>query len=328
MNEEEKKITDKLLSFKNEFTPIKVDKKTESEFVNKVRERLNNSIRCKSKIEPLLKNEETFNKSAGKIYFYLEDDEICSMCTSGLISCPKNSKGYKLFPRYDEDLNAIVTDKLPCEYLVDKNEKLANIIISDVVKDEIYMTSSRLLRSVQNKENKSLKDCENLIYSIIKLQKQFLKDKTNTGYMFYAINDENLASKMLEFTCYYFASKKYQCAYIKLDNLFEDLKSYNFQVKEKSEYDFYKILNVPVLCIENINLLEKRFYKEEMLTKYLYPLIKKRNENGKLTFASLSQDKTVSQLSNAWFYKMDVQSEATEMMNDIFEKKKIKDIVI
>ena len=65
-----------------------------------------------------------------------------------------------------------------------------------------------------------------------------------------------------------------------------------------------------------------------MLTKYLYPLIKKRNKNGKLTFASLSQDKTVNQLSNAWFYKMDVQSEATEMMNDIFEKKKIKDIVI
>lgn len=328
MNEEEKNITDKLLSFKNEFTPIKVDEKKEEEFISKVKERLNNSIRCKSKIEPLIKNEETFNKSAGKIYFYLEDDEICSKCVKGLIGCPKNTKGYKLFPRYDKDLNAIVTDKLPCEYLLDKNEKLNNIIICDILKDDIYSTSSKLLRNIKNKENKILKDCENLVYSLIQLQKQFLNDKPNTGYVYYSINDEKLSLDMLKFTCYFFASKKYQTAYIRLDNLFEDLKSFNFQVKERSEYDFYRIANVPVLCIENINLLEKRFYKEEMFITYLYPLIKKRHENGKITFASLSQDKTISQLSNSWFYKMDVQSDARDLMSEIFEKKKIKDIVI
>lgn len=310
-------------------TSIHIDENVKKEYSNRIKEKLSTNIRCKSKINPLLKDEDTFNNSIADIDEYLQDEEICSLCVNGLKECPKKIKGYILNPKFDEYFNRIAMDKVPCKYLVDKLKALDKITPCNVSKEYIYQTSSQLLKNIQTTDgDKTYKDSKTLVYTILKLYKQFSIEKKNQGIVFYSINDDHLASNILRFACYLFASKGYRCSYIRLEDLFDNLKDFEYVVKDNAEHDLRIMASVPVLCLEDINLLQKRFYKEEMFVKYLYPLIKARNENGKITFASLSQDKTVSQVSNSWFYKMDQQADATNIMENLFVKKKIKDIII
>mgnify|MGYP007108761036 CR=1 FL=1 len=307
----------------------KVDEKTENEFFMKVRELLDYSFRCKSLVKPLLKTEKTFRNSAADIYLYIKDDEICSSCTRGYSLCPKAAKGYRLYPRYDEDIDAIVMDKIPCEYLRNKQRTLNNIFPCDCQYDRIYNESSLLLRQIQNRKSSSeLKDSETLVNRILFSYREFSSEKKNKGIVFYSPSAPVLADRLLMFACFLFASKGIKTSYVKMDSLFRCLNDKDFQVSDMAKRDYSRLLSVPVLCLEKLNLFERRFFSEDCIVNYLYPLLKKRNENGKITFASLNQDKAVSYLANSWFYHLDQQAEAREDMDEIFEKKRIRDISI
>ena len=305
----------------------KVAEKTEREFILKVKQLLDYSFRCKSKVKPLLKTENTFSHSVGDIYLYLKDDEICSSCTKGYASCLKKAKGFCFSPRYDEDIDAIVMDRIPCEYLRNKEKTLNNIFPCDVAYDAIYDQSSLLLKQIQMRKTPSqLKDCEILVNEILLRCRDFSSEKKNRGILFYSQSAPLLPRRLLMFASYLFASKGKKVSYIQLHSLFKCLKDKDFQVSQMARRDLSLLLSSEVLCLENINLFERRFFTEEDLLQYLYPLIQSRNQNGKITFACLSQDKTASSLANSWFYKMDQQTSARESMESIFEKKRIKDI--
>lgn len=310
-----------------DFVTPQVDEKSKKDFHDKVEKMLNYSFRCKSKISPLLKNEQVFDNSLGDIYLYIKDDDICSLCTKGFSSCPKDSKGYRLSPRFDEDLNAIVCDNVPCEYLKKKDKTMDNIFPRDKSYETIYYQSSLLLKQIRNRENPNqLKDCESLVSSVLSIYGNFQKKIAAKGLAFYSNNSTILSTRMLMFSCYLFASKGIRCSYVLLHELFKCFNDKDYQVKEIAQRDFRILMDVPVLFLENINLFERRFYPQQFLSQYFYPLIKKRCEKGKLTFASLSQDRSLDALANSWFYQMDEQSDVREMMNALFDRKRIKDI--
>lgn len=307
----------------------KLDEKTRQAFLEKVKGMLDYSPKAKSRILPLLKDEKTFSNSVADIYLYLQDQKICSMCTKGLKTCPKKACGYYLCPRYDEDINAIVMDNIPCEYLKAKNRSLDLIFPCDIPSDSIYASSSKLLTQIQSRKSKNeWKDTENMVYEIVSRQRNYSKDKMNQGLVFFSIHGEEIARRLLMFAAYAFASKGIKVSYVKLDSLFFCFKDKDYQVVEMAQSDYRRLLSVPVLCLEHINQFERRFYSEEFLVRYLYPLILARNKAGMITFASLSQDKTIDALGNSWFYRMDQKAEVIDAMESMFEKKKIKDLIL
>lgn len=320
MNNEIKKISTDIVS-------PKVDEKTEKEFLDKVRQLLDYSFRCKSKVKSLLKTENTFPHSVADIYLYIKDDEICSSCTNGYAGCPKKAKGFCLSPRYDEDIDAIVMDRVPCEYLRNKDKTLNNIFPCDISYDSIYDESSLLLKQIRTRTSSNqLKDCEVLVNQVLLLCRNFSNQKKNKGLLFYSQSAPLLPRRLLMFTSYLFASKGKRVSYVQLHSLFKCLKDKDYQVCQLAQRDFSQMLSVDVLCLENINLLERRFYSQEEILQYLFPLIQARNQSGKITCGCLSQDKTPSSLANSWFYRMDQQVSARESMEELFEKRRIKDI--
>lgn len=324
-------MSDKLddLKISSDYFCPKVDENTRRAFLEKVKGMLDYSPKAKSKIIPLLKDDDTFSNSVADIYLYLQDQKICSMCTKGLKTCPKKANGYYLSPRFDEDINAVVMDNIPCEYQKAKNRSLDLIFPCDIQSDTIYASSSRLLTKIQTRKSKNeWKDTEAMVYEIVSRQRNYSKDKLNKGLVFFSIHDELLARRLLMFSAYAFASKGIPVSYVKLDSLFFCFKDKDYQVAEMALNDYRRLLYVPVLCLEHINQFERRFYSEEFLVKYLYPLLLARNKAGKITFASLSQDKTIDAIANSWFYRMDQKSEVLEAMESMFEKRKIKDLIL
>lgn len=304
---------------------IKIINSANDDFALKVKELYSLDIRAKCVLSRMLKTDNTFSNSLGDIYEYMMDSKVCQKCPGKLSKCPKNVKGYIQNPFYDKYSDEIRLSLLPCEKKAKEEEVLSRIspsyIDTRILKDE----ASTLLKWMDNPVNdKQLKDTKSYLSSIVRIVKNFDKEKFQQGYLFYSINSYDLSRKILLATGYLFASKGYQVSHIDLPSLFERLKYVSSDPKDDDFLDFKKACKTDCLLLEGVDRLS--YLSDEIKTKYLVKMIEERNKVGKITFFAFEKDISLASALKSMLYHQEKYGQLLEILESLALRKTIKDL--
>jgi hypothetical protein len=292
---------------------------------DEVRKLLKEDIRSLDAIRRLCKSSETFTNSCGNLYTYLMDQKICNVCDGKLFHCPKKTQGYQKILQYDNIRDEIKCSVGECTYLHSLLSILDRIYPSSIATMDTYRCFISIHQQYSKLQNRQgmcdtgrliFKDTLNLVHS--------LNDgKYHAGYCIHSINSENLSKKILKAICFIFAKSGYSCSYVDLNNTLRCFYDKDWRTQESAEQTMRWINDVPVLFLEDIQNIP--YLSNDILMKYLYPLIRRRHEKNKLTFASINSSLGIEKVIGSKFRSTDVYQEVRELLPDIMETYNIKD---
>jgi hypothetical protein len=296
------------------------------QFQESLQARLAKDIRAQSLLNPLLKSDQTFDRSLGDIYLFLEDRKICAACPESLSSCPKEAQGYRQTPTYDADKDQIVLVPQPCPYLKEKIKRIANIWPAVSQSYAVYNDASRFLLTLRERKNRDqLADSAKALKAILSLQSGWDKKAVQPGLAFYSINGFSLSHSLLATVTLLFASSGVKVGFLSMPMLFNDLSDFSYESQQLARNMLAEAAQLPVLCLDDFTLPTRKM-PQDALIKDLLPFIRSRNCPGKLTFFSMSQDKTPVTIASTLYRGLDQQGLVLEAFRDIAKKLTIKDL--
>lgn len=242
---------------------------------------LKEDVGALAKIRPLLKNEETLDRSLGEVYIYLADRKRCEKCTGSLSQCPRDKKkGYHLAPFYDKNENRIRYAEAACPYLLEVDKILSQINPCDCTPYVLYSDSSTLLSSLLSGDN--IRKQQGLSKAFLFALKDIEEAKNNRkGFAFTTPEGgERLSSSLLRLISYQYAKAGKKVSYIDMRlfyHLFRNGESFY-----RTYLDYQVALASDVLLLENVNKMG--YLEEEYAVKYLIPLLESRKKSGKILY--------------------------------------------
>lgn len=300
-----------------------------------VNQALSLNIRARTAVNKLLKTDKTFDNSLGDIYEYIKNLSDCNNCSGKLFECPLKDKGYIIDIYYDEDLDRIFTKRIQCKYLLSLQPILENIKISNIDPLNIYIDSSKFLANLFNAKPDMYLDIKSATRIIANSIKTYSKEKENKSYAFHGISDKNISKLLLELASFNHAKAGQKVAYFDTVDLYKYINDYS--VDQEWRDDFFKtVCKVPVLCLQNFDLYpnSKTFdlYKNlgininyQVAKDKLYQLLQARNKEGKVTYISLDDSKTISNKLKASFKGDERLNEIISLFNKLNNIVEIKD---
>jgi hypothetical protein len=262
----------------------------------------------------------------GDIYLLLEDRKVCAACPESLSGCPKEAQGFQRFPTYDADKDQIVLVPQPCPYLKEKNKRIANIWPAVSQSYSVYNEASRFLLTLKARKNRDqLSDCAKALKAILSLESGWDKKAIQPGLAFYSINGFSLSHDLLATVTLLFASAGEKVGFLSMPMLFNDLSDFSYESQHLAKTMLAEAAALPVLCLDDFSFPTRKI-PQDALIKDLLPFIRSRNCPGKLTFFSLSQDKTPVSIASTLYRGLDQQGLVLEAFRDIARKITIKDL--
>lgn len=327
---DEGKRNNKLVSMKEQFGSDELDLISEEEIdllEGKVRGMLKEDIRSLSEVKRYIKSEETMRNSLGFLYSYLVSQKKCENCQGKLRFCPQPIKGYHESIRYDEDRDVITASRTPCSYEVERQSILNRITPCDRTRKSIYEDMISLVDALMVKESfAKMKDSGACLLSITKAIKALKNGKKVTGASFFGINGASLPNALLAFAAYSASKAGLRVAYLHTGTFFNALRDFNYDEKALAEKDYVLAKKADVLILENFTSYP--YLPIEMQNKYLFPLLKEREKNGKLTYLSLSSSYFPKFIVLKALNGLDCKQEGADIIEKIAPLATIKDFDI
>ncbi len=313
---------------KNYPTKISLDEKDSDMLTDEVNRLVKEDLKAMLEIRKLLKTDETYSNSIGNLYFYLMDKKVCDTCCGKLSSCEKKNIGYQYRLTYDSERDEIKPVWMECSLMKNALSILGRIHPTTIPVFDSFICFNQFLSAYSDVNNrKKMIDVSNLIFSdTVKKIHDFDKNAHQTGYAIYALNSETLAKRVMKAICFMFAKSGFHVGYMNLNQMFENLQSRDYSLKEDAIPQFNQVCSVPVLFVEDI--LDLPFMNNAFLTEYFLPLLKARSEVGKLTYCNLSSNVSLENSISNRFRQTDHYKEAKELVKSIFMTRNIKDFDI
>ncbi len=270
--------------------PLAMNKDDLSRLRERVSLMLKQDVGALGKIRPLIKTEETLDRSLGEVYAYLADRKKCAKCTGSLFECPRKKQGYHLSPFYEKYDDRIRYAETACPYLVEVDSILSRIDPCDCTPNLLYSDSNTLLSSLLSGDN--IRKQQGLSKVFLYALKDIEEDGKGRrkGYAFTTPEGgKHLSGSLLRLIGYHYAKAEKKVSYINsmlFMHLFRKGGAYAVTVN-----DYRIAMNSEVLLIEDID--EMPFLEEENVVKYLLPLFESRKKEGKITYLSFSSSQHV-----------------------------------
>jgi hypothetical protein len=304
---------------------VSISSHDSSDLLDDVRSMLKNDVKSLAEVRKFIRTPQTFENSAGNIYFYLKDKEICSQCSGKLSLCPKKNFGYELKLVYDKERDEIKTALKECPYMKNALAILNHISPNSIPIFQPFLIFNKILNNYADPANRaSMKDVSNLIFNdTLEKIHSYDANKTHLGYAIYSINSVNLSKNVMKAMAFMYAKSDFHVAYMDAKSIFENLQSRDFSVKEQTEAIYEKYCYSPILFIEDI--FDLPYMSGPFASEYLYPFLKARNEKGKITYCNLTANSSLVNFLSLKFRQTDLYDEVKELVKKIFVTKNIKD---
>lgn len=260
---------------------------------NDVAAKLNKDMRLNLTVRKLCKTEQTFDRSLGSLYDFLNDHALCGLCKHQVLTCPKGKyRGYQLALEYDEASDSIQSHWITCPLFAKVQKDLSRIKPCDYGYKKLYADAISLVECITKGDNaKKMKD---VTYVISKAQKDAKIGSLERGFALYPIHDAALVSSALHAIALFYATNGKKVSYIEAKSFFTNLSSYRTDIKEATARDCRRAQHADVLIFENLD--EIPFLSQDTVKKYVLPLLEAREQSGRVTFCSLTNQEKLKRL--------------------------------
>lgn len=257
----------------------------EDELEDTVRQLLKEDPAALTKVQKLNRTAETFSRSVGNLYTYLQDRKTCLSCKDGLLSCPKKRSGFRYLLSYDSERDEMALSLAPCSYQAEKERAFEKIRPMDRKGDVIFHDAMRLSDLVRNRPE--LRSTKKAYLDILLALDQIGKEEHFT--LFAGNNEAPLL--LIRFGCYLYARNGISCAYVRMKDLFLSLTSKDWDLRRQAEEDLADACRAEALFLEGADVLP--YLSTEQADMYLYPLLKSQAGKGHVTFGSVTNPSPV-----------------------------------
>ena len=322
MKNEHKKLFESLTNFDSFEIKNKVPNLEE-----KILFDLKKNIKANKEINSITKDENVIKDSYYLIPDYLIDFDLCQACISSNLKIGdclhKDKMGFRLFPKIKFNKLEFVNNY--CEkYIKLKNEIMSKINIYYDDDLSFYLQGRKLIDyylDLNNSDNVKKHSEINTLFDYIHNEIISKKDFSKQGYLI-SSKKEGLSTRLLKSIALYFLSLNGSITYVDAKTLF----SYIFE-SDNSEYDgiFNKALTSKVLLINNIDEIPN--INESLNENYLGELLRSRNKEGLITFASTTKPVIYQYLIKKYFDLSPNKKEYENILKKIFNLITITDTI-
>lgn len=279
---------------------LHVDKKVHVDLVNETLNIISKDSELTSYLSKLTADPEVVKRSWLEIRRYIESNKLCKNC-QGYYNCLKkeaSDKGIVSYLTYNKNIDKLEEHLCECKYLLQLKKVFKQFDYSDFELSNLYLDFVNNLKQISQASSNIENSFASTIKALIALSDKFSLDTSNLGA--YIVSDNLNSSFAVKFLCMYMAIyKKLSCSIIDANIIFNDINSYDNNLKLEARANLEKAESSQVLGIVSLGLEAK---SKTLFESVILPLIIKRNSKGKITYIS-SYYPMEEYISNFYTYK-------------------------